>query len=478
MIGCDLMYFEFVKEFSESVYEECLVAEKNVKINPELCIAKVRTAIEAFCLYKLSRDKKKYLSKNDEFIKLKTMIMQLAEEGKISKYARDIFNFLRINCNSSHHADADSVVNNSFKELIHVPEARLYLFMLNQILFECFYNPRINKDFLMKKQLISMNVKNPLTKEDKTPEELITEYDLEDVLLPIGKYIPIEELPIKDYELCDKKYLCKLEEFDETYYAIVKQFRNSDSNLNSRGKEYGDAKDLKDITSFLFSREMNSLFKRWRGVKPSPQHIIQFDNIDISEKNDLFFTCYIIDEDTVTLDEEDLNKYDNKTKLKIFVDIARGLEELKGRIRFHHRFIRPESIFLSRDEAGNISVVLGNFEFSKAINNMEVKNQITASELTRLQQIQIKDSFIAPEYSNLIEYSDYDMGKADIYSLGKLGLYIFNIETGLLKNPQELKRAGITENIAKLLESLTSVNVNERLPLEEIIKTIEEELKK
>lgn len=236
---------------------------------------------------------------------------------------------------------------------------------------------------------------------------------LRETLIPIDDYIPIPEKTrelLKLRKLTGKKYYIKADEQKIKYYLIL------------------DA----DQTQ---KREIDVLKKIWSDDNDSePSNIIRFDR-EIEVNKSFKKLIFRMPSKPIQLSEVDLQEISSTEKKKIFHDAKRAILTLhENDPSFYHRDITPESFAICKVKENKYKLFLTEFICTKD-NDKNVDYTVVAKVFDNAK-LERKRPYIAPEIYAAIEKYKYqdriqkewekaDWRKADIYSLGMLGMFIF-----------------------------------------------------
>ena len=209
-----------------------------------------------------------------------------------------------------------------------------------------------------------------------------------------------------------------------------------------KGKRYYISENAGKIKYFLVcdvdktvqtTREIEVLQNIWADDNDfEPNNIIRFkEELVISpDKSKLVFS---LPSKPNVLSSRLLEQMSNKDKVKVFTDAIKAISSLHNNMpAFYHRDITPE-VFTVCNARNGYKLFLNTFECVKNTDPDVVQTMRTkvAGNLTDKK----KKAYIAPEIMALEDHSedwlDADWQKADIYSLGILGVYIFTGDTKL-----------------------------------------------
>ncbi len=277
-------------------------------------------------------------------------------------------------------------------------------------------------------------------------------YIFDEDMIMIGDYKPIEVLDIDYEEGCEKKYKCIYVDnvSDEDYY-VVRQYRRGeilDGLFVSRGK---------NIQNKLTDEDHN--------------YHISYHNIDVEEDNELLFKCYSLKTKEYFLNDLDMTDYSVLDRLLIIRKIANNLIEMHSE-HIYHRALTPSVIHVSSKKNQKFSVRKSGFEYSKDSMEEDPKQTVLAKVQNRTP-----DNFYAPELNIARSSEDVDWSKVDIYALGVIVLYVFDIKENPILYVDDLEEEwGLSEEFTQIIDLMVENDPSVRPNLETIISCIENEI--
>ena len=272
-------------------------------------------------------------------------------------------------------------------------------------------------------------------------------------------YQPINDCIVYAVETGDelsfeKKYFCYRDTGAFRDYYVIKQYTSLSLRPNQK-------------------REIETLNTVWHRVK-TPRGIVGFEFFESKEGSDLnidkkTFIVYKMNGQPHKLNPviiRDWTKYQKYEVLYLLADALSSIHDSK----IYHRNITPDSIYTYNSE-DEIGIYLFDFELSKI-------GESTFTVVSSMKSnIDIHSIFIAPEVENNLDNNPFNIEweKSDIYSLGILFAYIL-LDGTLNDGVHSLEIANILNRLSDehpieltmLIESMCSVNINNRPNTEQI----------
>ena len=403
--------FSYIKELDEELYNECHEAESMAKTKPNLSAKKLRDSLERFLKVIV---KSKGIPINEKTTTMEIMIRTLEKSKILTGSQSNDLHKIRMYCNEFSHSSEKNTDTTSAQI---IP----YFRSLHEIMHS----------------YLSKNKKNNLVFDENS--------------IPIGDFIPIKKLEVDKREACDKKYLCKKinPKTNSVVTYVIRQFSRKNS---------------KDHENWL-QRDEYALEQLWLN-EPNPRNVVQYHPISTEENNNLFFTCYVMPENTQTLETLDKKILSNIDKLELLLGIANGINELHSLEEpIVHRYLAPASVYVFETRTNKRTPKIGNFEYSKLINPFDgtVLNKYANRE----------DVYKAPE---LMGHSGENWTAVDIYSFGVIILYLFGLNLEGVLNANKLNSLGVSTEMVELVKTMISPMQSKRPDIKKVMSIIEMEV--
>lgn len=270
--------------------------------------------------------------------------------------------------------------------------------------------------------------------------------------IPIYGRQPIQLLPIEG-EACQRKYLCES--------LNMKTGRRSYSVV----KEFGRGSITEELGFTL--RDLYALERRWDS-DTIPQNIVRYTpNLEVQADNDLFFSCYELGSEIAgTLAQYNTKGLVKKDRLELLAGIAHGIWELhSNEDPIVHRFLLPSSVYLVPGKNGGLIPKISNFEYSKLEHPL--------GETMFEKVLAREDAFKAPEITMDMQRSHWP--SVDIYSLGVMVLFLFDLNVTAVFKPEMLKRFGLSKAFCYMVARMLSPVPHERPSSLEALEGIQRE---
>ena len=362
------MYFDFVKELvlpgtnkpfeeRESLWQTSKSIEENIRTQPNEAVKQIRDAITKLVQGLLKEDGVTQFPKH-------VPLYQWIEEYRmrcpfIRNKQGNALQQIRSEINPSGHPDPQFTIEKALKYASRYSRALARIFELN-----------------------------------------IPEIKMVD--LPIGPYQILKKIEAKDFEsVCGKyNYFAVSDKNKAKTYAYIRLFQKNED--NTKVFEERDA-------------DMQAFFSNMRGSK----YIIKASEIETGPVCDIRYLAYEVHENTQRLSDIDLKQLSDDDVLEIVSQLAEGLSDLSTKkIHIHHRGIRPEFIFIDKDDEGYFAR-LGCFETAK----IQVINKYMQTVSKAMLAKQPGNLFIHPNLIGVEDASSEDWERGDVYSLSCLFLY-------------------------------------------------------
>ncbi len=379
------MYFEFVKklelprlsrEFKQrpNLWQTTKSIEENIRIQPNEAVKKVRDAMDILIKGLLKEDG---YHDTQNFVPLKDLIDTYGKRCDfIQNKQVDSLQDLRRRVNGSAHPNPHYTIDDAFSCAKTLYDILGGIFELN------------------------------------LPEMMIE-------MLPIGQYRIVRKIKSEDFEsVCgDYNYFAESDVQNAKTYVYIRLF-----NKNEKSSRVFDERDA----------AVQAFFRNMRGSK----YIMKANEIPTGDTCNIRYLAYETHENTQRLSEIDVSDLSSLDVLEIISQIVQGLSELSSKsINIHHRGIRPECIFLDKDDEGYFAK-LGCFETAK----IQTADKNMKTVMAYMKETQKDNLFIHPvlRYADSANETDWERG--DVYSLACLFLYCLDYEnfTNGMINPEVL----------------------------------------
>ena len=406
--------FEFTNNINTMLYKDLYSAEKNALVDANVSAKKTRDALERLTLH-LLRANNAQLSKDQK--KLEGYINKCYQTKIITKTTCNKMHQLRQELNHHCHPKSSPTKN---KEAVRL------LGELHNILLEI--------DAV--KQIAGTLA--PFSKEK----------------MMIGPYYPIEDLKVSMYEEgCVRKVKCYSYDEEIKKIYILRQF--------NRAKKKDDL-----LTTFL-ARDKKAIDEL---NKERLEEVVQLHKVDVSLDNEYIYSCYEAINDELTLNQIDFSQWELQKRLELLLLICRGLKKMHNAFNpIYHRALNPNAIYVGTDRRNNITIRIGNFEYSKIETHEELATVFEKS-VNRKQ-----DAFKSPELIRNKAVEDWS--KVDVYSFTVLFAYVFeksiqNISAAIDLLVDEFDN----EELLDLLFDGCDTNPKNRPTIDQFESILEEEL--
>lgn len=257
-------------------------------------------------------------------------------------------------------------------------------------------------------------------------------------LCPIGDYFPIQKSLYKKLGFLDNIYVTEINGTVE--YFLLKKAAGQMSRAQRR--------------------ELDALKSLWKRSVDSPNNILLMQET-VGEDQ---YRCQVLSfpDRPIALTDSLLQTLTAAEKDELALGMLKGVASLHSMTPpLPHRGLNPESFYLCKNAYG-IKPFIVSFETVKDLSSDAEYTMF--DKVKKLGKDKLKQCFVAPEV--LTRENDENLMKADIYSLGKLFLYLYTGNVLLAETSDER----IPKDKRRLIEQMTATDPGSRPAISQVLQ--------
>lgn len=266
-------------------------------------------------------------------------------------------------------------------------------------------------------------------------------------------------------------YLCPIEDYFPVHKSLYRQLgflekATPDIYVSEHNGtvEYFLLKKASSQMSHAEERELNSLRRLWKRSVDSPNNILLMQGMAGADQ--YLKQVFSFPDRPLALTDSLLKTLTMAEKDELALGMLKGVASLHSMTPpLPHRGLNPESFYLCRNTYG-IKPFIVSFETVKDLSSDAEYTMF--DKVKKLGKDKLKQCFVAPEV--LTRENNENLMKADIYSLGKLFLYLYTGDVLLAEASDER----IPKDRRRLIEQMTAANPGSRPAISQVLQAFQE----
>ncbi len=262
-------------------------------------------------------------------------------------------------------------------------------------------------------------------------------------------------------------YLCPIEDYFPVHKSLYRQLglqEKAASDIyvseHNGAVEYFLLKKASGRMSLAEERELTALRRLWKRSVDSPNNILLMQ--ETVGEDQYRMQVFSFPDRPLALTNRLLKTLTAAEKGELALGMLKGVASLHNMTPpLPHRGLNPESFYLCRNEYG-IKPFIVSFETVKDLSSDAEYTVI--GDVRQLGKDRLKQCFVAPEA--LDEGNDETLTKADIYSLGKLFLYLYTGDALMAKASDQR----IPKDMRWLIGQMTSPDSGSRPDISQVMQ--------